>query len=157
MSGYDIKKFIEESVGYFWNESFGQIYPMLRTLEQEGLVAGEDTGERKVYALSAAGREALLHYLHERPEHGQLRDESLLKLFFGRNVKTATLLEHLAGRRAEAAASLEVYKSITARLKEQHAANPDLPFWLFTLRKGVLLTTAEIRWIDETMTELEEA
>jgi PadR family transcriptional regulator, regulatory protein AphA len=28
---------MEQSTGYFWNESYGQIYPLLKQLEQERL------------------------------------------------------------------------------------------------------------------------
>ena len=37
MSGYEIRKRVEESIGNFWSVSFGQIYPELRRLEAEGL------------------------------------------------------------------------------------------------------------------------
>ncbi|UCB53625.1 MAG: PadR family transcriptional regulator, partial [Candidatus Zixiibacteriota bacterium] len=29
MSGYDMKAFISQSIGYFWQESYGQLYPAL--------------------------------------------------------------------------------------------------------------------------------
>src|SRR5258708_32175163 len=38
MSGYDIRKFVKENIGYFWKESYGQIYPMLKRMAAEGLV-----------------------------------------------------------------------------------------------------------------------
>ena len=38
MSGYDIKKEIEESISNFWTESYGQIYPVLKSLVAEKLV-----------------------------------------------------------------------------------------------------------------------
>jgi len=31
-SGYDLKKHFERSVGHFWSESYGRIYPMLAQL-----------------------------------------------------------------------------------------------------------------------------
>jgi len=37
-SGYEIRKAIESTVGYFWGESFGQIYPTLKRLAAEGLI-----------------------------------------------------------------------------------------------------------------------
>jgi len=36
VSGYDIKKRFEESLSYFWNESYGQIYPILKKITQTG-------------------------------------------------------------------------------------------------------------------------
>ena len=33
MSGYDLKKFVEEAIRFFWNLSYGTIYPMLKRME----------------------------------------------------------------------------------------------------------------------------
>ena len=38
MSGYDIRKESETSIGFFWSESYGQIYPALRELETRRLI-----------------------------------------------------------------------------------------------------------------------
>ncbi|MDS0525904.1 PadR family transcriptional regulator [Clostridium sp. SHJSY1] len=37
-SGYDIKKFCDSSIGHFWNENYGHIYPVLQKMEQEELI-----------------------------------------------------------------------------------------------------------------------
>jgi PadR family transcriptional regulator, regulatory protein AphA len=37
-SGYDLGLTIRESVGHFWNESYGQIYPNLKKLANDGFV-----------------------------------------------------------------------------------------------------------------------
>ena len=34
MSGYDLRAFFDQSVRFFWNESYGQIYPELRRLRE---------------------------------------------------------------------------------------------------------------------------
>ena len=39
LSGYDMRKGIQNSIGYFWGESYGQIYPALKRLASEGLIA----------------------------------------------------------------------------------------------------------------------
>src|SRR2546423_9274663 len=41
-SGYDIKTVVDRSTRFFWAASYGQIYPELRRLEEEGLIEGED-------------------------------------------------------------------------------------------------------------------
>ena len=43
MSGYDIKKFYEKNVAGFWSESYGQIYPILKRLAEEGLATRSDS------------------------------------------------------------------------------------------------------------------
>ncbi|AKA68713.1 PadR family transcriptional regulator [Clostridium scatologenes] len=37
-SGYDIKKFCDSSIGHFWNENYGHIYPVLKKMEEEELI-----------------------------------------------------------------------------------------------------------------------
>ena len=62
-TGYDIKQFVDKSTRHFWAASYGQIYPELRRLEEQGLITGqsEPTGgrARTVYELTDAGRAAL--------------------------------------------------------------------------------------------------
>jgi PadR family transcriptional regulator, regulatory protein AphA len=86
-TGYDIKQLVDRSTKNFWAASYGQIYPELRRLEQEGLISGrsEPTGgrARTVYELTKHGSAALRDWLAEPPEViFEVRDESMLKLFF---------------------------------------------------------------------------
>lgn len=57
MHGYQIIQAIERRSGGSWKPSPGSIYPTLQLLADEGLVTAEQTGERKVYSLTGAGRE----------------------------------------------------------------------------------------------------
>ena len=41
MSGYDLRQLIPWSIGQFWNESYGQIYPALKQMTADGLVERE--------------------------------------------------------------------------------------------------------------------
>src|ERR671930_2677824 len=85
-SGYDIKTIVDRSTRFFWAASYGQIYPELRRLEEEGLIEGEDAPNgarsRRVYRITAAGRTALEEWLLGSTVTIELRDESLLRLFF---------------------------------------------------------------------------
>src|SRR5262249_22456605 len=86
-TGYDIKQLVDRSTRLFWAASYGQIYPELRRLEDQGLVQGraEPTGgrPRMVYEPTQAGLAALHSWLESDSELGyELRDEGMLKLFF---------------------------------------------------------------------------
>src|SRR2546423_1494831 len=90
MSGYDLKKFIEESTANFWQENYAQIYPMLRQLTEEGLTTShiekqEKRPERRIYALTEQGWDELRRWLTEPVEPQVERNELLLKLFFARH------------------------------------------------------------------------
>src|SRR3954463_14442390 len=85
-SGYEIKQVVDRSTRFFWAASYGQIYPELKRLEQLGLIEGESapTGARKrrVYTITPDGEDALRDWLHGREVRMEMRDESLLRLFF---------------------------------------------------------------------------
>src|SRR3989442_14232086 len=68
MSGYDVKKLIERSIAHFWNESYGQIYPILNRLAAEGLAErrrGRPRGrpERHGYSPTPKGPPELQRWL----------------------------------------------------------------------------------------------
>ena len=86
-TGYDIKTFVDQTTRHFWAASYGQIYPELKRLEEQGLVRGqpEPSGgrARTVYELTGAGEGALREWLASGAEPlYELRDEGMLKLFF---------------------------------------------------------------------------
>src|SRR6476646_3022364 len=86
-TGYDIKTFVDRTTRYFWAASYGQIYPELTRLEDQGLVHGqpEPSGRRArtTYELTDAGAAALERWLASDAEPlYELRDEGMLKLFF---------------------------------------------------------------------------
>src|SRR5579859_5004595 len=66
-TGYEIKQLVDRSTRHFWAASYGQIYPELRRLEEQGLVQSrpEPSGARArtVYELTEAGRQALDEWL----------------------------------------------------------------------------------------------
>lgn len=85
-SGYEIKTAVDRTIRHFWAASYGQIYPELRRLEEAGWVAGTDASRggraRREYRITDAGRSALHDWLHGTETRLELRDESLLRLFF---------------------------------------------------------------------------
>ena len=103
-TGYDIKRVTDRSTRFFWGASYGQIYPELRRLEAAGLVESseEPRGQvpRRVYRLTTAGRRAFEAWLTQPGDQYEVRDEGLLRLFFG-EVMPREKLEELVRRRRE--------------------------------------------------------
>ncbi|QKJ18717.1 PadR family transcriptional regulator [Microbacterium hominis] len=56
MHGYQIIREIEERSGGVWKPSPGSVYPTLQMLSDEGLISAEESGGKKVYSLTEAGR-----------------------------------------------------------------------------------------------------
>src|SRR3954447_21177777 len=92
-SGYEIKQLVDSSARFFWAASYGQIYPELKRLEKQGLIAGSDSAngarQRTTYKLTAAGKRAAREWIAAPPEVFELRDEALLELFFAGSIDPA--------------------------------------------------------------------
>ncbi|GGQ20594.1 hypothetical protein GCM10010279_30420 [Streptomyces mutabilis] len=56
MHGYEMIQEIAERSGGAWKPSPGSVYPTLQLLEDEGLIASESEGGKKLFALTEAGR-----------------------------------------------------------------------------------------------------
>lgn len=160
-SGYDVKKFMEQSSGNFWQESYGQIYPILKQLSDEGLATShtekqEGKPERYIYTLTAKGVEELQGWLTEPVEASVERNELLLKLFFGRHISLEQNIEHVRAFQALQVQLLEKYEGIEQWLKAQGANNSDFLYSLITVRYGIHRCRALLAWCDETLSRLEE-
>jgi DNA-binding PadR family transcriptional regulator len=93
-SGYAIKKATDISTRVFFPISLAQVYPELARLEEAGLVTRTEdphgARKRSAYKLTPAGEEALVTWLaSERIPPTQVRDESLVRLFFADALSSA--------------------------------------------------------------------
>lgn len=86
-SGYDIKKFLSAQEMFYWRESYGNIYPILRKLKSHGFVRQIDADIRKkrriYYEITEEGRAELLRWITTPPALTRFRIELLMKLKFG--------------------------------------------------------------------------
>ncbi len=152
-SAYALRQRIASSVGFFWQESFGQLFPTLVELEQEGLVTGQQVADgkrrRRDYEITPAGEAALAAWLHEAPALQPERNEMLLKVFFANPGDVGALGSFIAHADADARAQVSVLREIEGSLRENFATDPRLPFWLLTVRYGILGNEALVRWCKE--------
>ena len=151
-TGYDIKAFVDRTTRYFWAASYGQIYPELKRLEDQGLVRGrpEPSGgrARTVYELTEAGQAALQHWLQADDEPSyELRDEGMLKLFFSDSLPERRI-EIIRAMRERSERKLAHLRSI-----EPHASKGPKGSYL-TLQLGIGLTEWTIEWCKATEREL---
>lgn len=154
-SGYEIKQLVDRSTRHFWAASYGQIYPELRRLEQDGLIQGrpDPSGARSkmIYELAPQGEEALRRWLLSGTGVVyELRDEAMLKLFFsdvepGAALQTVQAMRELHERKHT---QLELIGATKSRM-------PDGP--ALTLEIGLGLTAWLIDWCRATEKRLAEA
>jgi PadR family transcriptional regulator, regulatory protein AphA len=151
MSGYDLRKAIDGSVGYFWGPAKSQIYAVLPQLVEAGFatsrrVAQSQRPDKQVYRITQLGREALRRWIEDTPTPPEPdRNTLLLKLFFGEVTSPEVLAEHVRERRESA-------QRLKAELEaiDSGPHDPDLDFYSnLTRRYGHRWADAVIAWADE--------
>ena len=162
MSGYDLRQLIPRSIGHFWSESYGQIYPSLKRLTEEKLLdkkteRGKGRPDRHVYSLAESGREELQRWLESPVElRNVARNELLLKVFFGAQVVPAIMRKHVEALRSKAEMERVGYAEIVRTLKKSSANHPQLPYWLMTVNMGRHEVNGKLAWCRETLEQLDE-
>ena len=159
MSGYDIKKKFEKSLSYFWSESYGQIYPILKKLAKQGLATRSierQTGkpDRHIYVLTDKGRKALQDWMIQPVGRQIGRHEILLKLFFGQQVSLADNIRQVEHFQKLQSQKLKEIIATEEVLRADFKNNPNLPYWLMTVKYGQHVNQAYLQWCDETLSIL---
>jgi DNA-binding PadR family transcriptional regulator len=184
MSGYDVRKWLAETIGYFWREDDQQIYPQLRSLAERGLVqissschsgvgprtavvSNGETGahsaspveitdwDNAVYSLTSAGYAELARWLGEPPSAALPRNEFLLKVFFGHYGKTEDIVRHIEEFQRRQVQTLELYSQAEQFMLFTHAKRPDLPFWVMTLDYGKRFAQMMKEWSEAALQTFE--
>jgi DNA-binding PadR family transcriptional regulator len=144
-SGYDLKRVIDRTIRHFWAASYGQIYPELARLEEAGWIKGRDAANgarsRRVFRITPAGRKALRDWLHGYETRIELRDESLLRLFFADALPREDALGLLHARGLG-------YEAMLARLRalDDGSGRPDPDFVDLVYRWGLEYCEWGISW-----------
>jgi DNA-binding PadR family transcriptional regulator len=107
MHGYEVMQALEEESAGCYKASAGSVYPTLQMLEDEGYIQAEEKGGKKVYEITAEGKEYL-------DENGDMVDEiferisSFANRFVGKDTRAlSTAFSRLAQTTFEGAFAFE--------------------------------------------------
>ena len=140
LSGYELSRDFENSLGFFWSASHQQIYQELRKLAEKGWLNKREVNQsgkpnKIVYGLTAAGREALQKWVFSTTRTQAGKDELLVKLYNLDPTNVNHLATEISGRRDDMMKLLYLYEKIRRR---HYADAASLP----ARRKGVYLALA---------------
>lgn len=146
-TGYDIKKLFEAAFGHFQSASFGSIYPALQQLQADGLVkqrveAGERHPDRKLFSLTAAGREALVEDLTRLPASETVRSDFLVLLFFAHLLPSEVLATKLDEIESHYRAELDYLESVAQAA--EHTAGI-----AYTIEQGIRVYRSKLQLLEE--------
>ena len=159
ISGYDLKKLVDSSLGYIWQPSKTQLYAVLPRLLDTGLatrreVEQRDRPDKQLYRINGPGRVAMREWL-DRDEDTSDPDRSILvlKLYFGRQGSREALVRQVTAFRAAYALRLATYEGKWHRNYESAECASD-EFRSLTLRYGIARARAAVDWADVALKEL---
>ena len=160
-TGYAMKKHVESNLGHYWSESYGQIYPILRQLVEEGLASCTEERRkgkprRNLYAITRSGSKALREWLEVPPEPQPQRSELLLKLSFSDRVSSKACQKLIRDYGQQCESDLSYLSEIESSLSAAPRRHRDQPYWLMTLRHGRAIREAELVWCGETLEHLRQ-
>ena len=86
MTGYELAKTFDASIGFFWKADHQQIYRELSKLRDRGHIQGREVVQsgkpnKLVYTLTPEGRAALRHWAARPSSPASIKDDLLVRLY----------------------------------------------------------------------------
>jgi len=156
MTGYELAKTFDTSIGFFWKSNHQHIYRELTRLRDRGHVQGREvvqTGKpnKLVYTLTAEGRAAFRHWAARPSTPASIKDDLLIRLY----ALEAVDIEPL---RADLMARLEHHRDRYERIVKKRfpdgTASPADMGKLLNLRIGLRHEKMVAEWCEEAITAL---
>lgn len=160
-SGYSIKQFMDQSLNHFWKISYGQIYPTLKLLVEDGLAEVKSAStsgrsDKNEYLLTEKGLMTLKNWIEQPIDQVPAeRNEVLLKLFFGAHQSHDHTISLLEDYRKTLESRYATYEVIEQGISHNHHEQKDAMYWLFTLDYGKRVTKAALEWCEYTLKKVQ--
>ena len=159
MTGYELAKTFDASIGFFWKADHQQIYRELSKLRDRGHVQAREvvqTGKpnKLVYTLTDDGRSALRHWGARPSVPASIKDDLLVRLYALDHIDIEPLRADLMARLEHHRDRHDRYERLLAkRFPQGIAATADLGK-LLSLRLGLRHEKMVAEWCEEAITAL---
>jgi DNA-binding PadR family transcriptional regulator len=155
-SGYDLAKDFDASVANFWSATPQQLYRELEKMADEGLVAArivpqERRPNKRMFALTEAGRAALYEYTARSPKPTAVRDELLVQVQAVEAGDADAVRAAVRDRQQLAETKLKRYERLRERLlagrtEAEFLAAAERVGPYLTLARGISFEQENVRW-----------
>ncbi len=164
MTGYQLKKYFDQSIGNFWNASLSQIYPTLNQMYEEGLLDVEFIQQdllpnAKKYTITSLGKEELINWLNGDFKRDTFRSEMLVRLFFSSNISKEQVVTQLEELLQASQEKILIYKEQEKHIVENHFLAEDMAdeaiFWSLTADYGIMQEDFISTWCKACIQKIE--
>lgn len=159
MTGYELAKTFDSSIGFFWKADHQQIYRELSRLRDKGHVQGREVVQsgkpnKLVYTLTAEGRAALKHWAARPSVPPSIKDDLLVRLYALDCVDIEPLRTDLMARLEHHRDRYERYERLlNKRFPDGTAPAADVGKML-SLRLGMRHERVVVEWCEEALDAL---
>jgi len=168
MTGYELNKFFNESLGHFWQAKASQIYRELDAMENNSWLTSErviqdEKPNKRVYSITEAGKAEFIDWLLTfdplKPATGK-GNAFLMRVFFGGELESESTLELLRITREYSLKHTkqlqEIVDEVNAMVDEDEGCAKNAKYWKLTALYGEMLNKTGIEWTDRAIKILEE-
>ena len=150
LTGYDIKKSIENSIGNFYKASFGSLYPTLKKLTGKGYLsmAEEMQGSRqkKYYKATEEGKAVFIKWLSSPIDLSTSGEAQIAQIFFygtlPKEIRDSRLLEYEFFIKQ----NLHQFQAVAKGIPEDGLSDEDY-YGVSTLYLGIQSGLNTLRWL----------
>jgi DNA-binding PadR family transcriptional regulator len=163
LSGYDLKKFFDESVRHFWSATQSQIYRSLARMAETGWVKMEsveqdDRPDRKVYHITKEGENELLQWLITPLDLPKVRHLWLVQVFFAHPLSDYEIFALFEDHAEKLRQKLELFhngvQEVVKRRFAEVGSKRSRRLWQFTLDYGIAHLEWELQWVEKALEDL---
>ena len=159
MTGYELAKTFDASIGFFWKADHQQIYRELTRLRDRGYIQGREVVQsgkpnKLVYTLTQEGRAALRHWAARPSVPASIKDDLLVRLYALDSVDIEPLRTDLMARLEHHRDRCARYERILNKRFPQGIASAADLGKLLSLRLGVRHEQAVVEWCEEALEAL---
>lgn len=142
MSGYDLAKNFDASIGFFWRASHQQIYRELGKLRDKGFVRSEEITQsgkpnRIVHTITDDGKKALNDWSKKPVRMPSIKDDLLVKFYALENMDVDAMKDQLTVRIDQHKTKLSQYHRIKERFYDGKELNRNQQGKLIVLQLGI--------------------
>ncbi len=160
LSGYDLARRFDTSIGFFWRADHQQIYRELRRLKDAGHVEDEyvvQTGRpnKRLWTLTGAGRAHLMEWSRDASRPPSIKDDMMVRLYALAHVDRDALAAQIRERLGTHTEQLALYERIlAARYSALDGADADQVGKHLGLQLGLRYESGWIAWCTDALAAL---
>jgi DNA-binding PadR family transcriptional regulator len=157
LSGYDLAKEFNSSVGFYWKTTHQQIYRELAILENKNMVTSEiikqkERPDKKIYSITDDGKTYLIDWIAEPSKPSPIKEDMLVKMFVGFLVPQEILIKQLRQLKTVHEEKLKLYREYEAKFFSNiKSLNAKGKYRYLNLRSGINFEAGHITWCQEAI------